>query len=255
MSNIFNQEALSGKRILVTGATSGIGRAAAIFFASHGAQLIFTGRNEGRLKSLQDQLSGVGHIGSILDMNNADVVVDWLKNLTASYGVLNGVFHSAGIELVRPARMIKQENLDQLYASSLNAAFGIARAVSSKTCLADNGSVVYMSSVAALTGQIGLTAYSAVKSGIDGLVRSLACELASRRVRVNSIAAGAIETEMHDRIIRGGGSDAATAYEKSHLLGFGGVDDIMNAALFLQSDASKWITGTTMIVDGGYTVR
>lgn len=255
MSNVFNPLALSGKKILVTGATSGIGRTAAFTFAAHGAQLVVTGRNEERLSSVMRDLPGVGHVAVALELTNADVVSDWLKSVATTHGILNGIFHSAGIELVRPARMIKQEHLDQIYSSSLNAAFGIARAASGKSCLADNGSIVFMSSVAGLTGQLGLTAYSAVKSGIDGMVRSLACELAPRGVRVNSIAAGAVKTEMHERITRGSGAEAASVYESSHLLGFGSPDDIANAALFLQTDAAKWITGTTMIVDGGYTVR
>lgn len=255
MSDVFSPCALAGKKILVTGATSGIGRAAAVTFAAHGAQLVVTGRSEERLASLVADLSGVGHVAATLELADADSVADWVKNLASAHGVLNGVFHSAGVELVRPARMIKQEHLNQIYSSSLNAAFGIARAASAKSCLADGGSLVFMSSVAGLTGQLGLTAYSAVKAGVDGMVRSLACELAPRAVRVNSIAAGAVKTEMHDRITRGSGADAASIYEASHLLGFGSPEDIGFAALFLQSDAARWITGTTMVVDGGYTVR
>lgn len=255
MNDVFNPAALAGKRILVTGATSGIGRAASTIFAAHGAELIVTGRNKERLQNVLSDLSGKGHVGLTLELTDADCVADWIKDLTSNHGVLNGIFHSAGIELVRPARMIKQEHLNHIYSSGLNAAFGIARAASARSCLADDGSVVFMSSVAGLTGQLGLAAYSAVKAGVDGMVRSLACEFASRGVRVNTIAAGAVKTEMHERITRGGGAEAAAAYEASHLLGFGSPIDIANAALFLQSDASKWITGTTMVVDGGYTVR
>jgi NAD(P)-dependent dehydrogenase (short-subunit alcohol dehydrogenase family) len=112
-----------------------------------------------------------------------------------------------------------------------------------------------MSSVAGSTGQVGMTAYSAAKSAIDGMVRSLACELASRQIRVNSIAAGAVHTAMHDRLTKGSSDDATHAYANAHLLGFGTPLDVAQAVIYLLSPASRWITGTTMFVDGGYAVR
>jgi NAD(P)-dependent dehydrogenase (short-subunit alcohol dehydrogenase family) len=100
-----------------------------------------------------------------------------------------------------------------------------------------------------------MSLYSAAKAGIDGLVRSLACEFAPRRVRVNSIAAGAITTPMHERLSRTSTEAAIEAYEQSHLLGFGAPADVANAALFLLGPASRWVTGTTMVIDGGYLCR
>ncbi|MDC6130107.1 SDR family oxidoreductase, partial [Burkholderia gladioli] len=134
-------------------------------------------------------------------------------------------------------------------------AFGIARAAARKGVMEDGASLVLMSSVAASTGQVGMTAYSAAKAGIEGLVRSLACELAPRRIRVNAIAAGAVRTAMHERLTRGSPDEAVAAYESSHLLGFGEPEDVAGAALFLLSGASRWITGTALAVDGGYRVR
>lgn len=255
MNPVFDKNALSGKRILVTGASSGIGKAAALIFAGCGAELILAGRNEERLTSVHASLPGSGHNTTSCEFSDADQVYEWISGLAAQYGAFSGVFHAAGVELLRPARMIKQQHLDYVYDSSINAAFGIARAASSRKCVNDGASIVFMSSVAALTGQQGLTAYSAVKAGINGMVRSLACELAPRRVRVNAIAAGAVQTEMHNRITRASGADAAAAYEAAHLLGFGTPKDIADAALFLHTDASKWITGTTLVVDGGYSTR
>jgi NAD(P)-dependent dehydrogenase (short-subunit alcohol dehydrogenase family) len=151
--------------------------------------------------------------------------------------------------------MIKQAQLNDVLGSSLFAAFGIARAMSAKNALVDGGSIVFMSSVAGSTGQVGMTAYSAAKAGIDGLVRSLACELAVKKIRVNSIAAGAVHTAMHDRLTKGSGDEATLAYSQSHLLGFGQAEDVAQAALYLLSPLSRWVTGTTMVVDGGYMVR
>jgi NAD(P)-dependent dehydrogenase (short-subunit alcohol dehydrogenase family) len=157
--------------------------------------------------------------------------------------------------MIRPVRLTKQEHLELTFNASLYAAFGIARAISQKNTVLDGSSIVLMSSVASSAGQTGMTAYSAAKAGVEGLARSLAVELAGRRIRVNSIVAGAIKTPMHDRLIRNGGELAALDYEKAHLLGFGEPTDIANAVVFLLSDASKWVTGTAMVTDGGYLVR
>jgi len=100
-----------------------------------------------------------------------------------------------------------------------------------------------------------MTAYSAAKAGIDGLVRSLACELAPRKIRVNSIVAGAIKTAMHDRLTHGGNDESTMKYEQMHLLGFGEVGDIAQCATYLLGPGSRWITGSTLAVDGGYMVR
>lgn len=246
---------LDGKTILITGASSGIGKATARQLASGGARVILSGRNLDALNALRDELPDHRHVVSPCALDSADNAYDWIVGLQAEVGMLQGVFHCAGLELVRPIKMTKQAQLDEILGSTLFAAFGIARALTRRDALADGSSIVMMSSVAALTGQIGMTAYSAAKASIDGMVRSLACELAGRRIRVNAVAAGAVQTEMHDRLVRSLGEEAVAVYERAHLLGFGAPDDISNAVTFLLSDASRWITGTTMVVDGGYTAR
>lgn len=253
--NIFSNDCLAGKKYLITGASSGIGRAAAILMSQCGAQLILGGRDELRLRACLSELNGQEHCMEISDLESADTTYEWLSSLINRVGPLDGVFHCAGVEFIRPAKMLKQNHIDKVFESSLFAAFGICRVLSSKKALHDNGSLVFMSSVAGTTGQNGMSVYSAAKAGIDGLVRSMACEFASRGVRVNSIAAGAVMTAMHDRLVKGSGDEAINAYEKSHLLGFGHAEDIANAAIFLLSDAGRWITGTTLVVDGGYKVR
>jgi NAD(P)-dependent dehydrogenase (short-subunit alcohol dehydrogenase family) len=191
----------------------------------------------------------------VQDLRDADAVTDWIKTLVEAHGPLAGVFHGAGIELVKPVRMMRQAHIEDVFSGSLYAAFGIARAAAQKNTMADGGSLVFMSSVAGSTGQAGMTAYSAAKAGIDGLVRSLACELAPRAIRANAIAAGAVETAMHARLTRSSGDEATAEYARSHLLGFGSAGDVANAAVFLLSAASRWVTGSVMVVDGGYMVR
>jgi NAD(P)-dependent dehydrogenase (short-subunit alcohol dehydrogenase family) len=253
--NLFKNDALEGMTYLVTGASSGIGRATAVLLADCGARVILSGRDEYRLNETLSSLRGADHMASAAALQTADQTNDWAKGLLESTGPLNGVFHCAGIELIRPVRMIKQAQLDDVLGSSLFAAFGLARAFSGKSALVDGASLVFMSSVAGSTGQVGMTAYSAAKAAIDGMVRSLACELASRQIRVNSVAAGAVNTAMHERLTKGSGDDATQAYANAHLLGFGAPEDVAQAVVYLLSPASRWVTGTTMFVDGGYTVR
>jgi NAD(P)-dependent dehydrogenase (short-subunit alcohol dehydrogenase family) len=152
-------------------------------------------------------------------------------------------------------KMTKGAQTAQIFGSSIFAGLGIARAASRKGVLNDGASLLFMSSVAGARGTAGMVAYSAAKAAVDGMVRSLACELAARNIRVNSIAAGAIKTEMHERLSRSLNAEGIAEYEGRHLLGFGTSEDVANAALFLMSDASRWITGTSMAVDGGYAAR
>lgn len=253
--NLFKSDALRGMTYLVTGASSGIGRATAVLLASCGACVALNGRDEGRLNETLAVLDGSGHQAFSSSLQTADQTNDWVKGLLESTGPLNGVFHSAGVEMIRPVRMTKQAQLDEVLGSSLFAAFGLARALSGKNALVDGASLVFMSSVAGSTGQAGMTAYSAAKAAIDGMVRSLACEFAARQIRVNSVAAGAVHTAMHERLTKGSGDDATQAYANAHLLGFGTPEDVAQAIVYLLSPASRWITGTTMFVDGGYSVR
>ncbi len=254
--NTFSDSCFANRTYLVTGASSGIGLAAAQLLSACGARLIISGRDISKLELVLSSLDQrAEHLLEPQALVNADDTADWIKSLSLKYGSLNGIFHSAGSELIRPVRLTKQEQLNEVFSTSLFASFGVARAVGQKGVLVDGSSVVFMSSVAGTTGQAGMTAYSAAKAGVDGMVKSLSCELAPRRIRANSIAAGAVKTAMHERLVKNSGDAAMQSYENAHLLGFGDPSDIANAVVFLLSDASRWITGTTMFVDGGYVVR
>jgi NAD(P)-dependent dehydrogenase (short-subunit alcohol dehydrogenase family) len=252
---LFDINCLAGGIYLITGASSGIGKAAANLVAQCGGKVILSGRDSVRLENVRSRLLGNGHQISKINLNEIDNVTEWVKKLAEDNGPLSGVFHAAGMELVRPIRMIKQEQLNEVFSSSIFAAFGIAKALAQKGVMQDGGSLVLMSSVAGSSGQIGMTAYSAAKASIDGLVRSLAVELATKKIRINSIVAGAVNTEMHQRLTRGLDEIAIKNYQGTHLLGFGEPEDISNAVIFLLSAASRWITGTTMVVDGGYLAK
>lgn len=251
----FNDTYLAGGSYLVTGASSGLGRAAAELIAACGGRVLACGRDAARIQDTVAGLRGAGHVGVCHDMTNADDTAAWLKEVLAGRDPLQGAFHAAGVESMRLVRMLRQQQIDEVMGASLFGALGLARALSQRGAMADGGAIVFMSSVAGSAGQAGMAAYSAAKAGIDGMVRSLACELAPRRIRVNALAAGGVVTPMHERITRASTESATQAYEQQHLLGFGTPADVANAALFLLGDAGRWVTGTTLVVDGGYLCK
>lgn len=251
----FAADALAGHHLLVTGASSGLGRAVAITCAAVGARIALLGRDEGRLQETHGMLDGEGHHTIATAFVDLEATADTVKSIATEHGAFDGIFHAAGTELVRPMRMFKNDHAEDLFGAALFGSLGIARAAASRGVLNDGASLVFMSSVAGLRGTAGMVGYSTAKAAVDGMVRSLACELAPRRVRVNSIAAGAVETQMHGRLAKSLGENAMDDYKRRHLLGFGHPQDIANATLFLLGETSRWITGTTLSVDGGYTAQ
>jgi NAD(P)-dependent dehydrogenase (short-subunit alcohol dehydrogenase family) len=240
---------------MITGASSGIGRAAALAISSKGARVVLTGRSEERLIETAAMLAGSGHGVRAAEIGDADSAFDLMKAVANEYGPLDGVFHAAGEYMVLPIKVTKQRHLDQLFGASVFGGYGIARAAAQKALFNDGGSVIIMGSVSSERGHVGLGAYSGAKAAVQGLVRTLALELAPRRIRVNSIIASTIETEMHLRTIANAPKELVDLNESRHPLGFGTPADISNALLFLLSSASSWVTGTAVTVDGGYTAK
>lgn len=252
----FSPRMLAGRRVACTGASSGIGRRFAIAAAELGADVFMIARDVGRLEQTRAAMTGSGHEFVAMDVSDCDEVSDRLQSVGRRMGGFDGVFHAAGTELIRPLRMTKADSFEACFGASFRGALGICRAAASKdTMRSDGGALVLMSSVAGLRGQVGMAAYSATKAAVDGLVRSAALELAPKRIRVNAIASGAVVTEMHERITGKLELAAQEAYAYRHPLGLGEPADVVGLALFLMSDMGKWITGTTMVVDGGYCVR
>lgn len=171
---------------------------------------------------------------------------------------MDGVFYSAGMEIIKPTRSLKAQDVDQTLGAALLGALGAAKCCASKRfwCQTgpqtDGGSLVFMSSVSAHAGQPGLAAYGAARAGVLGLVRNLAVELAPLNVRVNALTSGAVATQMHDRITSRLSDTGAAAYNQAHPLGIGQPQDITEISLLLLSAAGAWITGADLTVDGGF---
>lgn len=251
-ASVFRPEALAGKRVLVTGASSGMGRAAALALSHCGAALIINGRDEVRLDDTLRSLAGAGHEAVAAEISGADQTADMIKATAKASGPLDGIFHAAGAYQVMPMKVTKQRHIDEVFAASVGGAYGIGRAAAQRSIMNDGGSVVFMSSVSAQAGHAGLAAYSGSKAAIIGLVRALAHEFAPRRVRVNAIVSATIVSEMLQRNLATAPDETLDAGAARHPLGYGTPADIANAVLFLMSDASRWVTGTAMAVDGGY---
>lgn len=251
---IFTPNALQNHRILVTGASSGIGRDTAVLLSRCGATLIVTGRDQLRLNNTLSRLEGSGHQAESFHLTGDDNISELLKSVTSEDRPLTGIFHAAGIELIRPLKLSKAAQFDEVFSSSVKTALALSRGAAMRGVMADNAALIFMSSVAAQRGQVGMSIYSAAKAAIDAMVRSASAEFAPRHIRVNSVAAGAVATEMHQRLVNNSPDEAIRAYEKRHLLGFGQSIDVAQVVAFLMSDAGRWVTGATWAVDGGYLV-
>lgn len=246
---------LSGRCVLVTGASSGIGRETALLLSQLNARVILVGRSRERLEAACQQLQGAGHRVEPFDLSALQEVPAWLKRLTAETGPLAGLVHSAGVQNVLPLRVLTAERIEALFRINVSAAVMLAKGFCHKGCGQPGGSIVFVSSIAALAGRPGATAYSASKAALVALARSAALELAKDRIRVNCVAPGLVQTKMLEQLREWLPPENFTALEAQHPLGLGNPRDVAYAIAFLLADASRWITGTTLVVDGGFTAQ
>ncbi len=246
---------LSGRTILVAGASSGIGRETAVLVSQLGGRVILVARDAGRLEQTRGQLVGTGHEVRVFDLTAFDELASWLKGVAAEVGPVHGLVHSAGVHLVRPLRFLGDADLHQVMRTNVHAAVGLVRAFRQKGVCASDGSVVLVSSVTGLVGQSGVAAYAASKGAIVALTKSLAVELAREGLRINCVAPGLVQTAMTNRIKQQLTEEQFTAIQSMHPLGVGTARDVAHAVTFLLADTGRWITGSTLVVDGGYTAH
>ncbi|MGD9942531.1 MAG: SDR family NAD(P)-dependent oxidoreductase [Burkholderiaceae bacterium] len=248
----FNPFSLAGKRVLVTGATSGLGRAIVESCARIGAEVIGVGRDPQRLgqtQQLLESLSPRSHRMLRADLTQA---ADRDALVAALGGAVDGLVHSAGISRLAPVRMMTVEHLREVQAINVEAPALLTQALLRRNGVAAGGSIVFVASIAAHIGVAGVGAYSASKAALIALTRCLAMEVVKRRIRANCLSPALVETPLLDATAEVVGS--LDEERKHYPLGFGKPEDVANAAIFLLSDASRWVTGTTLVMDGGLTV-
>ncbi len=252
MEKIFIKNLFSEKTILITGATSGIGKSTALQLSNLGAKLILIGRTPDKIKILKNEI-GLEHLYLEKDLSEEDSILNLFKTIPEKYLPLDGLFHSSGSSIVKSIKISKTNDLYRLMSVSTAVALCIGRVAMNKKFFNENSSVVFMSSVSSICGSEGISAYAASKGAINSLVKSLASELSKRKIRVNGLISGAIKTPMHDELTKNLTQEGIINYENKHLLGFGEEKDIANLATFILSDGAKWITGSSIIIDGGYS--
>jgi len=255
-----NPYSLEGRAVLVTGASSGIGRATSEHLARMGARVLLAGRDAGRLAQTQGRLAGEGHHCVAQDL--ADPTLDvpaWMKSLARTHGPLHGLVHSAGVHAMRPLRVMTPAVLDEVYRVNVRAASELVRGFRQRGVRAEvtgvRCSVVLLASVAGLVGQPAVSAYAASKGALMSMARSFAIELARESIRVNCVAPGMVTTEMTAKLHASLDEAQVAAITAAHPLGLGAPEDVAHAIGYLLSDASRWVTGTTLVVDGGYTAQ
>lgn len=248
---MFNPYTLEGKTVLITGASSGIGKAAAINCSKMGAKVIITARNEERLMQTLSELDGEGHSALIGDLN----IESDIDRIVQELPEIQGLVSNAGFTKILPVQFLNSEDVRDIFQVNTFAPMLLLQKLLKKKKLRKGASVVFTSSVAGLgCSTVGNSMYTATKGAISAFIRCAALELASKNIRVNAVCPGMIDTGILDS-----GTVTKEQLEedmKNYPLGrFGQPEDVAFAMIYLLSDASSWVTGDNLVIDGGLTIR
>lgn len=250
-----------GEWAWVSGATSGIGRAVALRLARERVGVFLSARTAGALEDLAREITEMGGqaVALPLDVAQAAAIKDAAKEIKERAGRLDIVVPCAGVELMLPFQMASPEKWQGLWSVNVLGAFEMVRAIlpqlkASGAREGGQGRVVFVSSVAGVRGWPAQTAYSACKAAVLGGMRSLAAELAPLGVRANAVACGFVETDMQRRLFARMPEESQIAMVAQHPLGLGKPDDVASAIAFLASNEAQWITGQTLVLDGGLSL-
>lgn len=240
---------------LVTGASSGLGMAVAQNLTKKGHFVIGLGRDWQKVnESLVDVETSKWH-REIFDLRNTENIESLFQDLITRFGKLDGLIHCAGVEETLPITLYSPGKVKELYEINVFAAHELVRVFSKKINSNDNSSIVVLSSVMGVLGQFGKTGYCATKAALLGLVKASALEFSKRRIRVNAVLPGVVDTPMTKNLFIKLDKEAKDQILNMHPLGFGEPSDVAHLVGFLLSPESKWITGQNFIIDGGYSIQ
>jgi len=250
-NNNFNPLDFSERKILVTGASSGIGQATAIYLSKLGAQLVLNGRNEERLTLTLSQLSENRHQIVIADLAMEEDLSSMFEKIIGDGIKLNGIVHCAGIPFVMPLQSLTKKRLSKVMENNFFPFIELVRQYAKKK-YSSGGSIVCISSILSVQPRAYEAGYIASKAAMNAAVNSLAFELTKKGIRINGVIAGNIMTEMAKKTLQEYGStEHLQNITNKPLLGLGEPDDIASVCAFLLSDMSKFITGRNIYADGG----
>lgn len=248
---MYNPYSLEGKTILVTGASSGIGKATAIECSKLGATVVITARNEERLCSVFHQLDGDGHqmiIADLVDDSQVEALVEKLPKI-------DGFSCNAGIAITEPISFYKQQEIENVFKTNTFSMMMLTKYLVKKKKLNKPSSIVYTASIGnVFSAGVANGIYGASKCAIDGFMRTAAVELAPKGIRCNSVNPGMVCTNIMDSNGRITMEQFEEDMKKYPLGRYGKPEDIAYAIIYLLSDASAWVTGTALKIDGGFTI-
>lgn len=248
---MMNPFSLEGKTILITGASSGIGRSTAIECSKMGAKIVLTGRNEERLKDTLSNLEGEGHSYIVADLSKPEDI----DNLVNQSPMLDGLVNNAGLNVVGLVQFIKQEDLYRIMDANLNAPILLTNKIVKKKKIGKGGSIVFTSSIGKSVVAPGNSMYAATKGGLSAFMKNAALELGAKSIRCNAVLPGMVETPLKS----GKSTITEEQWEINRQLyplkRFGSPEDVAYAIIYLLSDASAWMTGTELVIDGGRSLK
>jgi NAD(P)-dependent dehydrogenase (short-subunit alcohol dehydrogenase family) len=241
---------LTGKRIVITGASSGLGRQIALSVSERGGQCFITGRDWPRLAQTLQALEGVGHLHQTADLTSAPD----RQNLVSAMPVMDGLVISSGILFTKPVGFWTEENVQEIMNANFSSTILLVNDLIKNKKINRGASIIFISSIAGnVIAHVGNALYSASKGATNAIVKVLALELAPKKIRVNSIMPGMIRTDLWGA--KSFDQEQLQLEERKYPLGFGSASDVSNTAVFLLSDATTWMTGSELLLDGGYTLQ
>ena len=248
---------LQNKNILITGASSGIGKECAFRCYKEGAKVHLLGRNERSLKEIYAQLNDNNNSISVLDLQDFERYQNIIESIVTKHGKIDGFIHSAGYQITLPISAMNYQMYLDIFSVNTISAFEFIRLLSKRNHSNLSGmSIVLIASIMSIIANPALTAYCASKAALVGGAKALALELANKGMRINCISPGTLaDTAMTDNLKKQISEEEFHRIEQEYPLGLGSTKDIASLCLFLLSDESKWITGQNIIIDGGYSIK
>lgn len=254
---MFNLIDLTDRRIVVVGASSGIGKKTAITMSGLGAKLILIARREDKLKQTADELEGKDHVIYTGDVSDIDSIENLVKKIIAEQGKVDGLVYAAGVHTSMPLNAFKPDNMLEVFNVNYFGFIEFVRQVCKRGRFNEGMRIVGVSSVASVRGDKSHVAYSGSKAAMDASVRCIAKEVASKGICINTVAPAMTKTEMYSQFVNEYGEESGSNEEllKRQYLGLAKTEDVANVIAFLISPAARFMTGLTLPVDGGLTTN